>query len=84
MKIYQTPEGVEQYCKMAEGYDFSRKVYQHIPLGELKEVFKGQRRILTDKGVIIHSFWIGGKIVDMEKYTEFEDGDSLFIIGVKK
>lgn len=187
MKIYETPDGVEQYCKMAEGYDsshyrdrilksfpkgrklleigmgpgndfawlsriyrttgtdyspvfidkarerfpgadlrvldgialetdekydgiFSCKVYQHIPLEELKEVFKRQHHILSDKGVIIHSFWIGGKIEDMDdmrfyyhdekalltaieeyftiidsdKYMEFEDGDSLFVIGVKK
>jgi len=187
MRIYETPEGIEQYCKMAEGYDnsgyrerilkylpegkrllevgmgpgndfiwlsriynctgsdysplfidrarkifpeadlkvldgvsldtderydgiFSCKVYQHIPLEILKSSLDRQWELLNRDGVIIHSFWIGGKVkeiedmtfyyhdeeelltaieekfivVDLEKYSEFDDDDSLFLIGKKK
>lgn len=89
---------------------YSCKVYQHIPLEKFIEVLDRQWQILNPGGVIIHSFWIGDKIEDMddmrfyyhneallteaieskfnivyrEKYTEFEEGDSLFLIGVKR
>lgn len=158
MKIYETPEGVNEYFKMSEGYDlshyrdkiqkhlpagnslleigmgpgndfawlkdlykvtgsdysgefisraakrfpgadlmildgisldtgrkfnalFSSKVYQHIPFAKLREVFNNQMRILTEKGLIIHTFWIGGsemKIDDMIFY--YHDKDSLLTL----
>lgn len=187
MKFYETPEGVDQYFEMSEGYDLSRysevilkhlpqgksllevgmgpgndfvwlsklykvtgsdyssefirraktrfpgaelqlldgtrletnrkfdsifssKVYQHISLEKLAEVFERQWAILNQGGVILHSFWIGGTVEEIEdmrfyyhderallsaieerfsilfteKYAEFEEGDSLFLIGVKK
>lgn len=98
-----------QIGKKYEGL-FSSKVYQHIPLEELTGVLEKQSLILEEQGVVIHSFWIGGRTEDIEdmrfyyhdekaligsvsrwfdivyknKYSEFEEGDSLFVIGVKK
>lgn len=45
---------------------YSCKVYQHRPLEEMTEVLHRQSRILSEKGIIIHSFWIGGKEMNVE------------------
>ncbi len=52
-----------------EKYDaiYSCKVYQHFELDQIEKALTRQFEILTSKGIIIHSFWIGDSI--------FDDGD---------
>lgn len=88
---------------------YSNKVLQHLTDDELKTSIQRQCAILNPGGIICHSFWKGegeevfnGMLVNyqtegilrklfaedfeillLEDYKEFEDGDSLFLIGKK-
>lgn len=148
MNIYETPEGVDQYFEMSEGYDlshysdiiqkylpvgktllevgmgpgndflwlskiyettgsdyskefisraekrfsgadlvqldgiyldtdrtfdalFSSKVYQHVPTSKMSEVFDNQKRILKKDGLIMHTFWVGGRTEEIDDMVFF-------------
>jgi len=45
---------------------FSSKVYQHINLEELESSLNKQLKILSEDGLILHSFWIGGSEMDFD------------------
>ena len=64
---------------------FSCKVYQHIPLKKLKTALDNQYKILFYKGVIIHSFWVGGSETDIEdmQFYYHDREDLLDLIGKK-
>lgn len=48
---------------------FSNKVYQHFTIEELNISLKRQSQILNSKGIIAHSFWIGGFIYKHDDMT---------------
>lgn len=88
---------------------YSNKVLHHLSDDELSKSIKRQSEILTDDGIICHSFWKGEgseifkgmfvnyhteaslrtafeesfDILSIESYKEFEEGDSLLMIGRK-
>lgn len=89
---------------------YSNKVLQHLTNEELSDSIKRQYEVLTDGGIVCHSFWKGegaefynGLFVNyqteesltklfetyfylltMDSYAEFEDGDSILLIGKRK
>jgi cyclopropane fatty-acyl-phospholipid synthase-like methyltransferase len=40
---------------------YSNKVLMHLSKEELKKSFKRQKEILSDRGILFHSFWYGNK-----------------------
>ena len=89
---------------------YSNKVLHHLEDDELVASILRQQDILTNEGIICHSFWKGEgseifkglfvnyhtesklreffeelfEILLIEPYAEFEEGDSLLLIGKKK
>ena len=45
---------------------YSCKVYQHFELSEIEKALIKQAMILTDNGIIIHSFWIGNSVFEQD------------------
>lgn len=85
---------------------YSNKVLHHLKKSDLRRSFARQKELLTDGGLLMHSFWYGDKeeemnglrfvyytddellhaigrgfeVVTMERYKEFEDGDSFYAL----
>lgn len=85
---------------------YSNKVLHHLTRDELRQSLDRQVQVLNSGGVVCHSFWYGDKeeeysglrfiyyteatlkalisdnyeIVAIERYTEMEDDDSLYIL----
>ena len=78
MKIYETPEGVNQYFEMSDGYDLSHyqitgSDYSMEFISRAQIRFPGTELMLLD-----------GVTLETDVYTEFEENDSLFVIARKK
>lgn len=85
---------------------YSNKVLHHLSRSDLQISFSRQKELLTQNGLLLHSFWFGEKeeemggllhmyyteadilnivgpgfdVVALEKYKEFEEGDSFYIL----
>lgn len=89
---------------------YSNKVLMHLTRRGLECSLERQAKILSDRGIVLHTFWLGDgeetysgmlnvyygeeelrrifsrnfTIIELEKYMEFENDDSIIVIARKK
>lgn len=89
---------------------FSNKVLQHLSKEDLKASIISQSHVLSEDGILFHSFWYGSgeetfdglrfvyydekelqnlfeayfDILDMKRYSEMEEDDSIYIVAKRK
>ncbi|MDP8207781.1 MAG: class I SAM-dependent methyltransferase [Candidatus Electryonea clarkiae] len=62
---------------------FSNKVLHHLPKPDIPRSFSRQRELLTDGGLLMHSFWYGDKEEEFQglRFVYYTEDELLNIIG---
>ncbi|MBT3273314.1 MAG: class I SAM-dependent methyltransferase [Spirochaetales bacterium] len=62
---------------------YSNKVLHHLAKPDLHRSFQRQRKLLTDRGIVMHSFWYGDTEEEIEglRFVYYTESDLVKTIG---